>query len=731
MTSIVGGVSVVIPAFDSRALLEKNLRALLTALKAEKFPAEIIVSDDGSTDETADWLGREHPGVKVLRSERRLGFQRAVAGGLDAAAFELVYFLNTDVEVLPGFLEPLRAHFERADTFAASSRPLKESAGAESSDELPVVRFRRGIWWHRYVSTRVPLRHPVPTLFVSMGHGLFRKSMLRDLGFLDPRFEPFYFEDQDICLRAWRRGWRCLYEPKSTVRCRHQATIGRIYSQTYIRRIHWRNRFLFQWKNLPGWSFRLREILWLPWVALGAPLLKRGEVSAGLASALFRRIVWRTAPDLSTSAANGTVSVQDILEAFRRPPQERYRILHLHDHAIVGGAERSIALLAEPRGRGRFEAIVGLGGRGAFEEVLKQAGIPAALVEIPSLRFWRFDRWLWHSWRLARWMREQRVDLVHGHTPRSNLYAWLAGRLAGVPVVWHLRNVLEPGMRDVEKWLKKWPDTILCNSEEVRRRLEPGKPGSADFSRGARRAISAWHRGQGSTSSSCGAGRAEVIYTGVDTERFSPLGPEERSRVRREMELRESQIAVAIVGRIGSKQGHEEFLLAASRVVGKRPDCVFFVVGGAQFPEDGPHEARARSLVRELGLEGRVVFTGHIEAVAPTVGAMDILVFPSRFEAFSRAVLEAMACARPIVASWVGGMLEAVVDGETGRLVPPRDAESLAEAILELAADLGKRARWGRAARARAEELFSARRTLDATQEVYRRLLEGFPGETA
>lgn len=375
-------------------------------------------------------------------------------------------------------------------------------------------------------------------------------------------------------------------------------------------------------------------------------------------------------------------------------PTTRFRILLLHDAAILGGAERSIELLAVSLDRARFEPVVGLCEPGPFHERLKTAGIRVLRVELARIAPFHPIRWLLGARRLAQVIRAEGIALVHGNTPRSNLYAWLAARLAGVPVIWQMRNVLEPGMWDVERVLQSLPDRIVCNSEAVRARFGPASP----------------QRGP------------VVIHTGVDTVRFRPLEEAQRGRVRRELGLG-NEIAVALVGRISHKQGQEEFIRAARLISDKRPDFRFFIVGGAPRSDDRQWERRCRDLARELSLEKTVSFLGHRDDPERLMPAMDVLAFPSRFEAFSRGVLEAMSCGVPVVAANVGGMPEAVDDGKTGRLVPPLDPDALAAAVLE-AAEPANRREWGTAARKRAAQRFSAQSTALKMQDVYLDLLE-------
>jgi len=692
------GVSVIIPSFDGRELLASCLPPLIAALRDQAQPHEIIVSDDGSDDGTAEWLSEAFPEVRVARSETNTGFQGAVARGLAAARHDLVYFLNNDIQVQPGFLTPLVRCLDDPRVFAAASREVLTGQPDETADRLPVVRFRLGFWWHRYEEVEPRLKEKVPVLFVTMGHGLFRRRMLDELGFLDPRFEPFYFEDQDLCFRAWSRGWECLYEPASMVTGGHQATIGRLHSRRTVERIHWRNRFLFQWKNLRGARYRVRELFWLPPLAVVAPLIGKGALSAGLFSAIRARRTLPSPPREDPSP--GGFTTEDILAMFRRLPQPVYRILFLHDQAIIGGAEKSMLLLASGLDRRRFEPLFAIGADGPFRQLLAENGMRTVGCRLPSLHGLRLDRWVLHSWRLARWMRRHGIDLVHGNTPRSNLYAWLAGRLARIPVVWQMRNVLEDGMRDVERILQWAPDAILCNSGAVASRFRP-------------------------------AARVHVVYTGVDTQRYSPLSAEERAETRSTLGIVEDQVAVGIAGRIGYKQGHEVLLRAARVIAEKRPQARFFVIGSAQFSHEHRHQTDVQALAADLGLEGSVTFLGHRDDMDRVLSAMDILAHPSWFEAFSRTVLEAMACGTPVIGSRVGGIPEAVEDGVTGRLVEPGNPEALAQALLELIDDPGKRRAWSEASRRRAVSEFPVARTVQETSAAYLDLLEaaGDPGQ--
>ena len=137
----------------------------------------------------------------------------------------------------------------------------------------------------------------------------------------------------------------------------------------------------------------------------------------------------------------------------------------------------------------------------------------------------------------------------------------------------------------------------------------------------------------------------------------------------------------------------------------------------------GPLEPALRALAKELGLEGAVRFLGHVAPIQRAIEGATVVVVPSMGEGFGMVALEAMERARPVVAAEIGGLGELVEDGVTGYLVPPGEAEQLADAIVRLASDPGRAAELGQAGRRRALEEFLQERCTDRTEALYRRAL--------
>jgi glycosyltransferase involved in cell wall biosynthesis len=211
--------------------------------------------------------------------------------------------------------------------------------------------------------------------------------------------------------------------------------------------------------------------------------------------------------------------------------------------------------------------------------------------------------------------------------------------------------------------------------------------------------------------------RISVIPSGVDVARFR--GTEDvRARVRHdECGVASGEPVVLVVGALVPRKGHAVLLRAARSLAarGLRPAYVFCGEGSGRSELEG--------LAADLGIAGRVRFTGWRSDVAPLLAAADLVVVPSLHEGLGVAALEAGAAARPVIASRTGGLAEVVVDGETGWLVPPEDPEALAAALEAALRDAEEARRRGAAARARIAQEFPMERMGAATAALYRRLV--------
>jgi len=215
--------------------------------------------------------------------------------------------------------------------------------------------------------------------------------------------------------------------------------------------------------------------------------------------------------------------------------------------------------------------------------------------------------------------------------------------------------------------------------------------------------------------------RAVGIPNGIDVDRFA-VGPTVSSPLR--ARAGNASHVVLAVGHLSEVKGHSTFLRAAALVAATHPQCRFWLLGD-ETTEKGAR-SRFEALVDEIGIRDRVEFLGWRPDVPDVLRAADVVAIPSLHEGLPLAVLEAMACGRPVVATPVGGVTEAVEDGHTGLLIPPNEPEALAKAICTLLDDESLRCRLGQQARVAIEKHFSLPRVIERVEHLYQELLGDF-----
>ena len=276
-------ISIVIPNFNGKKLLEKNLPKVIEAIKNYKGgKEEIIVVDDASTDGSRAYL-REQKEIIFLENEKNFGFSSTVNKGVKKAAGEIVILLNTDVLPETDFLEPLLKHFQDEKVFAVGC--MDKSIEGDKT----VLRGRGlGEWKRGFLIHRRGEVDKTNTLWVSGGSGAFRKSIWEKLGGLNQLYNPFYYEDIDLSYRALKSGYKVLFDPKSIVVHSHEEGIIKSkYSSSQIKRIAYRNQFIFAWENATDFNLQALHFIWLPYHFVKALLRLDFEFFFGFFSALI------------------------------------------------------------------------------------------------------------------------------------------------------------------------------------------------------------------------------------------------------------------------------------------------------------------------------------------------------------------------------------------------------------------------------------------------------------
>jgi glycosyltransferase involved in cell wall biosynthesis len=299
--------------------------------------------------------------------------------------------------------------------------------------------------------------------------------------------------------------------------------------------------------------------------------------------------------------------------------------------------------------------------------------------------------------RFARDLRRRRVSVVHTHDVYSNIFGLPAARLAGVPVRIGSRRdtggVGTSARRRVEGFLYRLAARIVTNAEAVARQLA----------------------GQGVPPE-----KIVTIHNAVDFARVEPkLG---RAEALEAFGLPPDRRFVVLVANLSHDvKDHPTFIRAARRIKEIVPASAFVIAGR------GPLAPHMEALATSLDLGDDVFLIGPCTHVGDLLALAEVCVLTSKAEGLSNAVLEYMAAARPVVATDVGGIREAVVDGVTGYLVPAGDDRRLAERVVELLAEPEAAASMGERGRARVEERFSLDLLVERTVRLYEEALNGRP----
>jgi glycosyltransferase involved in cell wall biosynthesis len=368
----------------------------------------------------------------------------------------------------------------------------------------------------------------------------------------------------------------------------------------------------------------------------------------------------------------------------RRERDRRLRVIYVDHVARLSGAEIAMLRLL-PATNDRINAHVILGEEGPLVARLQQAGISVEVLPIAeTARDVRKDAVhprgvspraavdaALYVWRLARRLRKLDPDLVHTNSLKAGVYGSLAARLAGIPIIWHVRDRIaddylpRSATRVLRRLICTLPDAVVANSAATLATVSPS----------TRRQVSpALHR---------------VIPDAVNHTSPEPINHTVATRF-------------GMVGRITPWKGQHVFLQAFASAFSTE-DARAVIVGAPMFGEEA-YEQELFDLVRSLGIDDRVEFCGFREDIWQELAGFDVLVHASVTpEPFGQVVIEGMAAGLAVIAADEGGPAATITDGETGRLFRSRDVESLASIMRELADDPDARIRLGAAARTAAD----------------------------
>jgi glycosyltransferase involved in cell wall biosynthesis len=368
-------------------------------------------------------------------------------------------------------------------------------------------------------------------------------------------------------------------------------------------------------------------------------------------------------------------------------------VLHIISSSNIGGSPKHTLLLCQELAQLGCHSVIVSPPNGSFEPEIKKSGIPWEPVKLSSLLRLSLYR------QLKQIILAQQIDLIHTHELKADFIGMILAFRTHKPLVTTIHNMINKG--PLPKWKKRiyiWLTRLIASqqvqiiavSEAVRKNTIENLKIPAD----------------------------KVVTIRNGTKILNINQPFDKSPVLRRLGLNPEKPVVALISRlIPEQKGHRYFLLAAKQVNRQKAETQFLIVG------DGTIRKELEELTKHLGIQSNVFFVGWQSNIFDILCSIDICTVPSLWDPLPRLVLEAMVAGKPVVASNVDGIPEAVLDGTTGILVPPADENRLAKAFLDLLEYPEKAKQMGHAGRERVIAQFSSERHAKEILKVYQEIL--------
>ena len=228
-------IDIIIPTYNARNLLEKHLGI---TIKNSKEINQIIIVDDGSIDDTSDFLRTNFPHITYLPHKENLGFTKSINLGLKESKADFVILLNNDVEPIEGYIKNSLKYFEDPSVFAVTFN--------EKNSSWPMVSFSEGKLQFTRGEDKTKPRF---SGWASGGSAIFRREIWNKIGGMDEVYAPAYWEDIDIGWRAWKMGYKIIWTPDANVLHEHEASYGK-KKPNFLNSLKQRNELLFNWRNI-------------------------------------------------------------------------------------------------------------------------------------------------------------------------------------------------------------------------------------------------------------------------------------------------------------------------------------------------------------------------------------------------------------------------------------------------------------------------------------------------
>lgn len=376
--------------------------------------------------------------------------------------------------------------------------------------------------------------------------------------------------------------------------------------------------------------------------------------------------------------------------------ETKKRVAFIFNHPFfLGGGEISLFELIKNLDRARFDPIAIVPNSGQIENKLRVKNIDVYINPFPSFKYIFNGSPLISLMKFIKVLRLKKVEILHANGSRVALYAGIAGRILGIPIIWHVRETVQD-FYCYDNLLGCLSSKIICVSKSVQKKRF-GRFGS------------------------CIKKKILVVYNGVDTKLFKK-NRTARDRVRNELCL-DNQILFGIVGNFVPLKGQNFFLKGFALAIKRMPflDAKVLLIGR---PLDKAYYESLIRLSNQLDIGNKIIFKYYRPNIQEILSALDVFVLPSKREGFSRSMLEAMSCSLPIIATKISEIEEAITDNQNGILVDFMDKEKMAYAIIKLCNDESMRKEIGTGNQLVVDRKFNMFLHAKAIESIYLKIIK-------
>lgn len=320
MNTIKKSISVILPNYNGKHLIELYIPSVLEALSFSEIDYEFIIIDDCSTDNSVEFIQENYPSFNLQVNQQNKGFSFTCNKGIAIAKKELLFILNSDVKLTPNYFENQMKYFEFHDTFGVMGQ-IKNFDGKKIEDTARFPKFKGAKFKATTFFYSENVSDKIYTTYLSGANALINREKLQFLNGFNEIYSPFYFEDFDLGLRAWKMGWKSYYEHKSICFHRVSASTGKLNQSNFVKIIYYRNSFILHAIHLKGF----RKIIWYSQLYTSTllwHLIKREFwIFNSLEGFIEKRIDIKKSILTIETAQKGlgvTINVNDIIKIFKK-----------------------------------------------------------------------------------------------------------------------------------------------------------------------------------------------------------------------------------------------------------------------------------------------------------------------------------------------------------------------------------------------------------------------------